>query len=124
MEAIYHPQGLVANLHGDVDDLFDATGVHDTQHMFRVLCVQMIVVVDYGIARMMDLMNGSLEHGLGVKVAERKRDVCLRCDHGYELVFVRLLQHDLLLIFHAPALSALDVPTDKITITFLFSYVY
>jgi hypothetical protein len=68
----------------------------------------MIVVVDYGIAGMMDLMNGPIEHGLGVKVTERKSDVCLRRDHGYKLVFVRLLRHDLFLIFML-WLSALDV---------------
>src|SRR5579859_3311905 len=86
MEFVNDPDGLIACLHGDVDDALNVAGVHDAQDVEWVERIQVIVIVNHREACALHVMLDSHQSGLRLKLAERKGHFSFRRDHGHEVV--------------------------------------
>ena len=89
MESLHHRDGIAPDLHGDIDDTFDAAFVHHLQDSAWILRVEMVVVVDDRKLRSLHLVHGRDQHGTRLKVAETKVDLGLRGYHSDKLVLSR-----------------------------------
>src|SRR6185503_20934600 len=86
MKALYERKSFVTHLHRDIDDAFDPALIHHLQDSSRVLRIKMVVVVDSGKFRPLQVMHGRDQHRTRLKITERKIDLRLRGHHRDELV--------------------------------------
>jgi hypothetical protein len=91
MIAVHHIERSLADLHGDIHNMFNPALIHDGEDILGFHGVEMIVIVDYGETGSLYPMHLTAKSGVGMKITQAQVNLCSGAYHVDKFVLGILL---------------------------------